>query len=416
MSHARLEAALSQTVPKGFRAGTHRLHPPEETIARTQPLLAPLGITRVANITGLDRIGIPVVMVARPNARSVSVAQGKGLTLAAAKASGIMEAIEGYHSEHVLLPLKQASYEELRYTHRMLDPALLPRLSSGAFHAHRPITWIEGFDLIQREPVWLPFDLAHTNFTVTSCQAMAGFFASSNGLASGNHLLEAICHAICEVVERDAVHLWQIQPSTARAATRIDLASIDDPDCWSVLERYARAGMTVGVWDITTDVGLPAFVCRIGDEERLALRQTSFSECYGCHPLRSIALLRALTEAAQDRLTLISGARDDVRREHYKLLMHAETSERARQELAQPGPQCSFRGAEWQSDTFNADIDWMLERLQAVGIQRVVAIDLTREELGIPVVKIVIPGLEVMSKLGECVPGPRARRIMRTER
>ena len=412
MPHARLEAALSQSIPKKFRAGTHRLCSPEETVAWTQPLLAPLGITRVANVTGLDVIGLPVVMVTRPNARSVSVAQGKGLSLAAAKASGIMEAIEGYHSEHVLLPLKQASYEELRSTHRVLDPALLPRLSDGSFHPHRSITWIEGYDLIQREPVWLPFDLAHTNFTVAACQAMGGFLASSNGLASGNHLLEAISHAICEVVERDAVQLWRHQAAGARAAARIDLGSIDDPDCQSVLERYARAGVMVGVWEITSDVGMPAFVCRIVDAKHLAVRPASFSECYGCHPLRSIALLRALTEAAQERLTIIAGARDDALREQYKLLMHADTTERARQELGQPGPQRAFGGAEWQSDTFNADIGWMLERLRAVGVQRVVAIDLTKPEFRVPVVKIVIPGLEAMSKVGVCVPGPRARRAM----
>lgn len=410
MTHAGLEAALAQTVPKGFWAGTHRLCTPEATIARVSPLLGRLGITRVANITGLDRIGIPVVAVTRPNARSVSVSQGKGLSLAAAKASGIMEAIEGYHAEHILLPLKQATYEELRPAHRLLDPSQLPRLSRGAFHPQRPITWIEGYDLIQHEPVWLPFDLAHINFTVG--QAIAGFLPSSNGLASGNHLLEAISHAICEVVERDAVQLWRLQPAAVRAETRVDLDSIDDPDCRSVLERYARAELGVGVWEITTDVGLPTFVCRILDAERLALRPASASECYGCHPLRSIALLRALTEAAQDRLTVIAGSRDDLHREQYRMLMHTETVERARQELARPGPQRSFHGAEWQSDSFNADLAWMLERLRAVGIQRVVAIDLTRAEFGIPVVKIVIPGLEAMSKIGECVPGPRARRVM----
>lgn len=412
MTHAGLETALAQTVPKGFWAGTHRLCTPEETIARVKPLFGPLGITRVANITGLDRIGVPVVAVTRPNARSIAVSQGKGLSLAAAKASGIMEALEGFHAEHILLPLKQAAYAELRPAHRLLDPSLLPRLSSGAFHPQRPITWIEGYDLIGREPVWLPFDLAHINFTVG--QVISGFLPSSNGLASGNHLLEAVSHAICEVVERDAVQLWRLQPAAARAATRVDLDSIDDPDCRSVLERYARAELSVGVWDITSDVGIPAFACRILDAERLALRPASVSECYGCHPLRSIALLRALTEAAQDRLTVIAGSRDDLHRQQYRLLMQAETIERARQELARPGPQRPFRGAEWQSETFNTDIAWMLERLRAVGVERVAAIDLTRAELRIPVVKIVIPGLEAMSKIGECVPGPRARRV--TER
>ena len=73
--------------------------PPEETLARLVPHLGRMGITRVANVTGLDRVGVPVVTAVRPNARSLAVSQGKGLTLAAAKVSAIMEAAELYHAE-----------------------------------------------------------------------------------------------------------------------------------------------------------------------------------------------------------------------------------------------------------------------------------------------------------------------------
>ena len=93
---------------KAYRRGTHRTVDPAATLARLQPHLAGMGITRIANVTGLDRIGVPVVMVCRPNARSLAVSQGKGLTLDAAKASGVMEAIELYHAEHIELPLKLA--------------------------------------------------------------------------------------------------------------------------------------------------------------------------------------------------------------------------------------------------------------------------------------------------------------------
>jgi len=57
-----------------------------------------MGITRLGNITGLDRIGIPVAVAVRPNSRSVSVSQGKGLELAQAMASALMEACEGFHA------------------------------------------------------------------------------------------------------------------------------------------------------------------------------------------------------------------------------------------------------------------------------------------------------------------------------
>jgi ribosomal protein S12 methylthiotransferase accessory factor len=99
---------------KAYRKGTHRTLTPTDTLERARPLLSNLGITRIANVTGLDRIGIPVVMVCRPNARSIAVSQGKGLNLDAAKASGLMEAVETYHAEHITLPLLLGSYAELR--------------------------------------------------------------------------------------------------------------------------------------------------------------------------------------------------------------------------------------------------------------------------------------------------------------
>src|ERR687891_2259925 len=106
---------------KAYRRGTHRTIAPATTLARVQPYLAALGITRIANVTGLDRIGVPVVMVCRPNSRSLAVSQGKGVTLDAAKASGLMEAIELYHAEHALLDLKLATYHELANTHVVVD-------------------------------------------------------------------------------------------------------------------------------------------------------------------------------------------------------------------------------------------------------------------------------------------------------
>ncbi|KYF86628.1 hypothetical protein BE20_00300 [Sorangium cellulosum] len=107
-------STLGSPAPKGYLAGTHRQVPPEETLRRVRRLMPVMGITRIANVTGLDNIGIPVVMVCRPNSRSLSVSQGKGLDLPTAQASGLMESVEAYHAERIDLPLKLASYEELR--------------------------------------------------------------------------------------------------------------------------------------------------------------------------------------------------------------------------------------------------------------------------------------------------------------
>ena len=394
---------------KGYTHDTHRLVDPAETVARVRRLAPAMGITRVANVTGLDTLQIPVVMVTRPNSRSLAVTQGKGLTLDAAKASGLMEAVESYHAERILKPLKLASYEELRFSHRVVDVSRLPQPANGAFHPERRLLWTEGHDLVSDRPVWVPYELVHTDYTLPPPSGSGCFPATSNGLASGNHLLEATSHAITELVERDASTLWALggTPATRR---RLDLDTVEDPGCRSVLAAYERGGVEVCVWDTTTDVGIPAFECLIVPPSTGGLRDLYATSGHGCHPRREVALLRALTEAAQSRLTLISGARDDNPRGDYQRFGDPDELALYREQVAATVPTIhlddvpSFDGA-----TFAADVAWEVERLTAVGIEEVVIVDLTKPEFGLPVVRAVIPGLEGVHRAAGYTPGPRGR-------
>lgn len=394
---------------KSFRAGTHRAVAPEATIARLSRLLPVLGITRVADVTGLDWIGIPVVMVCRPNARSLSVSQGKGLDLAAARASGLMEAAELYHAERITLPLKLASRNELRYTHELAGVDALPRLATSAFHDDLRLLWIAGRDLRSGAPAWLPYETVHLNCTLPLPAGSGCFPVNSNGLASGNHLLEALCHGLAELIERDAATLWEISGPAARARTRLDLRTIDDPACRSVLDLYERAGVAVAVWEITSDVAVPAFRAAIVDRDPDPVYAAGANAGMGCHPTREVALLRALTEAAQSRLTTIAGARDDIPRARYAAAANADLQERLRAEIAGGLGERSFRQApSFESDTFDEDLRFLLDRLAAVGLQQAVAVDLTQEGLGIPVARVVVPGLEPLRDIPGYRPGPRA--------
>lgn len=368
-----------------------------------------MGITRIANVTGLDIIGLPVVMVCRPNSRSIAVSQGKGLTLIAAKASGLMESVEGYHAERITLPLKLASYEELRYTHNILDVSRLPQPTSGIFHPNLPLLWIEGYDLLQSRRVWVPYEMVHLNHTLPLPPGTGCFVASSNGLAAGNNLLEAISHGICEVVERDATALWSLRNEAAQQKTRIALESVDDPECRKALGRYERAGVCVAVWETTSDIGIPAFLCLSVERSVNPLRPLPSALGYGCHPSRSIALLRALVEAAQSRLTYISGSRDDLGRNAYEYSLDSNIlqSDRARMEIQ--GSMRDFSAVpSFNGPTFNDDVAWELDRLRCVGIACVIVVDLTKPELGLPVVRVVIPGLEPKDAIADHIPGPRA--------
>lgn len=393
---------------KTFRRGTHRTVPPEQTVARLRSLMPRFGITRIANLTGLDRIGVPVVMVCRPNARSSAVFHGKGVNLAAAKASGLMEAAETWHAEQLALPLRLASAAELAGQGRIVDVDALPLAPSSRLHPHLPMLWVEGTDLASGESVWVPHEMVHADCTQTDLPGSGCFAASTNGLASGNHPLEATVHAICEVVERDATSLWHRRPPEDRTARRIDLASVTDEDCRHVLALLEKADIEVGVWETTTDVGIPAFQCiAIDRTDELA----HVGEGAGCHAMPEIALFRALSEAVQVRTTYIAGAREDIVPDDYHTATLERRVRRARRLLARPGPMRPFRPAERMFDTFEAELAWLVERLSAAGIRQVAAVNLTRADIGLCVVRVVIPGLEGSDHDELYVPGCRARAL-----
>jgi len=405
--------SLGDLARKSFYRGTHRLVAPEQTLARVSRLMPVMGITRIANVTGLDRIGVPVVMVCRPNSRSLSVSQGKGLDLLAAKASGLMESLEGYHAEHITLQLKLASYEELRYTHTVVEVSELPQPTHGLFHANSPLLWIEGYDLLQEEPVWIPYEMVHLNYTLPLPPGTGCFVASSNGLASGNHMLEAVSHGLCEVVERDCCALWTLRNRDVQDHFRLDLDSVNDQECREVLERCERAGVSVAVWEITSDIGIPAFFCMMTECSTDHLRPLPSSNGSGCHPAREVALLRALTEAAQARLTYISGSRDDIFRMDFQhsLSPDIRASVSARMEIR--APMRSFRNIPtYASETFESDVAWELERLCSSGVERAIVVDLTKPEFRIPVARVVIPRLEPFGRCSDSIHGRRARAVM----
>ncbi len=158
-----LAGLFERPAPKEFRRGTHRACSPAETLARVRPLMARMGITRLGNITGLDRIGIPVAVAVRPNSRSVSVSQGKGIDREQAMASALMEACEGFHAEQIGA-VRVASHRELAARETVVDPAALCP-AGRPFDPGAAIGWTAGWDLLGREACWVPAEIVHTDYT-----------------------------------------------------------------------------------------------------------------------------------------------------------------------------------------------------------------------------------------------------------
>ena len=338
---------------------------------------------------------------------------GKGLDLEAARASGVMECIEAFMAERITLPLVLGSVNDLRSSYPLVDVDLLPRTTDSMYQPDTPILWIEGRELFTGTQRWVPYEMVHTAYTLPRPTGTGCFIATSNGLASGNHLLEAISHAICETVERDAATLHSVRAAEDTASRRIDPRTVDDPGCGEALDRLDRAGMSVTIWDITSDIGIPAFSCRIAERHRPPVVTAYDAEGMGCHPDRNVALLRALTEAAQGRLGFLSGARDDPAGWDYAHGMDQEAppaptadpaSEAARDFTAVPA---------FDSDSVDADVAWELAALRSAGISEVVAVDLTCEEFGIPVVRVIVPGLEgPTTTVPNCRLGQRATKLI----
>jgi YcaO-like protein with predicted kinase domain len=399
--------------PKLHHEGTHRSRSPRATLEAYLPLAPTFGITRLANVTGLDYVGIPVYQCVRPNSRTLSISQGKGIDLASAKASALMESIESWHAETMAVSTRFESPELLASRAEIVDLERLQRTSPRRVERDLPLPWVEGFDIARNTPVFAPYELVDLN-RIDGVRSAPLFQSSSNGLASGNHLLEAISHGLCEVIERDAYALWLFGSNDAfRTCGLVELHTVEDPACRQLIERLHEAGLFLAVYDVTSDVGIPCYQCLLVDPPD-SFRPLGPVWGFGCHLASEIALVRALTECAQVRLTRIAGARDDLTYAHYapirpddptstlaELLMVTEATGdfRARRSLATP--------------TFEGDLEVTIERLHAVGCESVVVVDLTDPKLGIPVVKVIVPGLEgVVTSAKNHVQGERAKRAL----
>ena len=363
-----------------LRDGTHRAATLEATWRRFAPAAKRAGITRIAELTGLDTIGIPVFAAIRPMGRSLSTQQGKGLTPLAAKVSALMESLETWTAEHIALPIVRGSARQLRG--RTVDVRKLPR-PRGRLELDARWRWVEGRDLATDTPVLVPLE-AVTLDTVFAKPPV--FDVSSNGLASGNVLVEAIVHGLCEVIERDAEAAWR------RAGTdrRIVLDSIADPSCRALIEQITAAGARVFVWDLGGDTGVPAIGCAIMEDPREpAWRTLGFYQGFGAHVLPEIAIARALTEAAQTRLTYIAGGRDDFFPFDYERATDPELLAETWDRLAAPCDEpASFDDLPRIEAT---TIGGELEQL-ALRVGQVIVVELTHPELGVPVVKVIVPG------------------------
>jgi ribosomal protein S12 methylthiotransferase accessory factor len=396
---------------KTYDIETQRAVPLDATLARIEPLVPAAGITRVADITSLDRIGIPVFSCIRPTAMdgAITVYNGKGATVEESRISAIMEGIERYSSEiHDRRP-ELAPYDEMRFRGlNVLDPADLI-LPQGA-EAGRLMAWTECWDIVNDEAIWVP---ANAVFPPLPPRYRGPFRTSTNGLASGNTIEEAVFHALAEVIERDAWSLVEACRDTGPA-----VVNMTDPAIIAMQEKFAAAQVEVTVRDITSDIGVPTMAAVADDV--LLKDPMLLTIGIGTHTSARIAVMRALTEVAQSRLTQIHGAREDTTTAELRKRMGYDRAKRINGYWFRDNGTMDYsRVASTDTDDFKKDIDNILAALKTKGMDRVIVADLTREEIGVPVVRVIVPGLEAFAmdpeRRGERVADAADHRLSRAQ-
>ena len=391
---------------KRYWHGTQRSVSPVETLDRIRPLFPAIGLTRLADITGLDRIGMPVVLSVRPNAGYLALDAGKGFTLEAATVSAAMECLERHHAETATVEELPLSYDELTRRHQTVPVEQLPLTRHSLFSRKRPERWALGWDVIQQAEVAVPAEMVPMQRFRYGRGDLVSFQTGSNGLASGNHLLEALESGLLEVLERDAVSCHTlVMNRDGRMPPRVRLETVTSPLVQELLARFRAAGVAPLLFDCMVDTGVPVFMAYLYD---LRLRNIGTFRGYGAHLDPEIAMVRALTEAAQGRLVYIAGSRDDMFKRAFMRLKQYDHAGTLAQIEAIPASVDMREVPSQATPTFEGDVGRLLEKMRMVGLENAVVFDLSRPGDGVAVVRVVAPGLEGY-QFDYYTPGPRAR-------
>ncbi|MDO1583507.1 YcaO-like family protein [Rhizobium oryzicola] len=381
-----------------------RVCQPLETWQRIQGVLPSFGITRLSRLTGLDMVGIPVWNAVSPNAKSIVINQGKGVSDIDARVSAAMEALERQVAASPCVVTVEATARELATAGERYE--LLPQLIAAGesdLDVDEVMIWVKGQDLVNADIVWIPFHAVTLDRTSERCR----FWQSSDGLASGNNAAEAVLHGLLERIERDADVLWRLQSTTKRLKTCIDPGHFGDSTINSLLEKYAVAGLKLRAFDLTSDIAVPCYAVVCADNDILRARQPRFHDItvgYGAHPVAQRAMIRALTEVAQSRLTYISGARDDVFPETYSRPLAPDTQMLFEAEPHAPEDYPAFD----EIDSPSSLLESLLHRLKMMRINSVIAVQLHAPDLPVAVVKVIVPDLENPDGARRHRWGPRA--------
>jgi ribosomal protein S12 methylthiotransferase accessory factor len=374
---------------KLYRYGTHRCKTPEETLAAVEPHYSRFGLTRLADITGLDYIQIPVYLGVRPLGATLSVSQGKGADHASAQVSAVMEAVEMWCAEYECPrpALRNTPASEMNLGYSIRD---LQQHQGSLLTDQTPLDWLAARDLLSAEASYVPLQYVRigASFAPTSWRP-PGLRPSTNGLASGNTYYEALVHAMYELIERDIS--VQVAAKSCRQREYIDPATVRGGAAADLLQRISDAGVWVEIIHEPNPWEVPYFGCYVWSDDLPVLAAGA-----GVHSDPDVALSRAISEAVQSRLTIIAGTRDDIDPAVYTQSQGQAARPTVASDLSTMAEVYDRYTADFQS--FAEEADWLARKLTARGRGVEPKVCVIADEEAFAVVKVVAPGLEFLGQ------------------
>jgi oxazoline/thiazoline synthase len=403
--------------------GGYRCYTPEETMRHYAYHVSPITgavrtLYRHPHATNVTKAYVAVSdLVAWEGSRAVYArriySSGKGMTEMQAKASALCEALERYsgvyrgYEPSVVSTLRTLGHaaihpnscmlysdEQYRFRAERNSHASKYKIVPEPLDETMEIRWSPVWSLSRKEFRFLPTSYCYFGYSDhPGASRDIGFcYACSNGNAAGNTLEEAILQGLFELVERDSVGIWWYN---SLRRPEVELSTFFEPYFGELQEQYQEAGRRIWVLDITADLEIPAFAAissKLDGGGPILLG-------FGCHLDARLAVGRALMEANQMLLTASSleansdtsfAAVDEETTNWMKTVSLANHPHVVPDQAAPRRTAAEYR--QWR----NRDIcDAVLEcqiNIEKHGLEMLV-LDQTRPDIGIAVVKVIVPGL-----------------------
>lgn len=402
--------------------GGHRSYSPEQTVKRYEHHISPItGVVRTLYrpLQGGNNL-IHAYLADHRSPRQGNDLEhlrqavrdksaGKGKTDLQAKASALGEAIERYSGTYTGDEIRvKGKYSEMGET--AIHPYACMHYSESQYRGrhewnqqHHPIQWVpDRFDEA-REIEWTPvWSLTHQVFKyLPTAYCYYGYpipeehcfcWADTNGNAAGNTKEEAILQGFMELVERDAVALWWYNRVQRPA---VDLESFDAPYLQNLKLYYTTLHRDLWVVDITSDLDIPTFAAI---SRRTNKQPEDILFGFGAHFDPKVGLLRAVTELNQMVFLSKNAANPEGKATFSRQDMQTwcETATLENQPYLIPdasaAPKVYADYPQIWSNDLRQDAIACAEIAAKHGLETLV-LDQTRPDIGMSVVKVIVPGL-----------------------